>query len=182
MKQKAPGATPADIRSGLIASATPMNAAAPGTWDAQAGYGLIDAVKAISAVDVLRVAATDPANGSTVTVTPSGITVTFNKPVVFSSVSKNDVVFQSTPTGVTVILGTPQAIDDPKNPTQSALPVHLRLHDASHHNGQRHLHLHRNRFGRFHGRQGAGPSARSPSSSTTRPRRPSQTPRSSPAW
>ena len=71
-----------------------------------AGFGLINAVKAINAVDVLRVLSTDPANGSTVTVTPAAITVTFNKPVDFST-SRSTTSSSATPTGVTVILGTP---------------------------------------------------------------------------
>ena len=40
---------------------------------------------ALNAVDLLRVATTSPANGSTVTSAPSVIQVTFNKPVVFST-------------------------------------------------------------------------------------------------
>lgn len=122
MKQRAPQASPADIRSALISSTSPMNAQAAESWNPQAGFGLINAVQAVNAVDVLRVASTDPANGSTVTVTPAGITVTFNKPVVFSTVSKDDIVFQSTPTGVSVVLGAPQAIDDPTNPTKVLYP------------------------------------------------------------
>ena len=47
MLQRVPTATPAQIKAALIESAatTPMNASAPGTWNAQGGYGLINAVK-----------------------------------------------------------------------------------------------------------------------------------------
>ena len=34
----------------------------------------------------------------------------------------NDIVFQTTPTGVTVVLGTPSPIDDPKFPTKVLFP------------------------------------------------------------
>jgi hypothetical protein len=124
MLQKVPQLTATQIRQGLIASAaqTPMNGATPGTWNPQGGFGLVNAIRAINAVDVLRVVSTDPTNGETVTVTPSGITVTFNKPVDFSTVSKSDVVFQATPTNVQVVLGTPVAVDDPKFPTKVVFP------------------------------------------------------------
>ena len=124
MLQRVPSATPAQIKAALIESAatTPMNGAAPGTWNAQGGFGLINAVNAINAIDVLRVLSTDPANGSTVTVTPSAITVTFTKPVNFSTVSSSDLVFTATPAGVTVNVGTPVAVDNPKYPTVVAFP------------------------------------------------------------
>ncbi len=124
MLQKDPGLTSAEIRAGLIASAasTPMNGSAAGTWDQQGGYGLVNAVKAIAAIDLLRVSSTDPANGSTVTVTPSGITVTFNKPVVFSTVSSSDIQFTATPPGVSVKIGPPVAVDNPSDPTVVFFP------------------------------------------------------------
>ena len=122
MLQRQPQATSAQIREALVASTQPMNATPQGTWDPQAGFGLINAVRAINAVDLLRVAATDPANGSTVTVTPSAITVTFNKPVVFSSVTSGNLVFTSAPAGVSVQVGTPIALDDPQFPTRVAFP------------------------------------------------------------
>ncbi len=119
MLQKVPGLTSAEIRAGLVASAasTPMNGSTAGTWNDQGGYGLINAVKAINAVDLLRVASTDPTNGATLTVTPSAIQVTFNKPVVFSTISSSDIQFTATPAGVSVVLGTPIAVDNPTDPT-----------------------------------------------------------------
>ena len=120
MKQLVPSLTPAQIRTGLIASAssTPTNGATPGTWDAEGGYGLINAPKALSAVDVLRVSSTNPAAGTTVTTAPSFIQVTFNKPVVFSTLSAADLTFTTTPTGVTVVVGSP--IIDPSNTNTNA--------------------------------------------------------------
>src|SRR5271157_1579314 len=124
MLQRVPSATPGQIKAALIqsASSAPMNASATGTWNAQGGYGLVNAISAINAIDVLRVSSTNPANGETVTVTPSAIDVTFSKPVVFSTVTSSDLVFQATPPGVSVVVGTPQAIDNPTDPTIVAFP------------------------------------------------------------
>src|SRR5262249_28173979 len=109
MKQLVPSLTPSQIRSGLIAGAAthPMNGAAPGTWNPQGGYGLINAIDALNAVDLLRVQSTSPANGSTVTNAPSVIQVTFNKAVDFSTLSSKDLTFTSAPAGVTVNVGSP---------------------------------------------------------------------------
>ena len=89
---------------------------------------------------------------------PRGITVTFNKPIDFSTVSKKRHRLHRRPRRASPsILGTPSPIDDPKFPTKVALPLQLRLHDPADHHGQRHLHLHRHRGDRLQGRQGAGP-------------------------
>jgi hypothetical protein len=122
MLQKVPSLTPAQIRAGLIASTLPMNGTPAGTWDAEAGFGLINAISAINAVDLLRVVSTNPAAGSTVTITPSAITVTFNKPVNFSTVSAADLTFTAAPPGVTVSVGTPIAVDNPTDPTKISWP------------------------------------------------------------
>jgi hypothetical protein len=119
MLQKVPGLTPAQIRQGLIDSATAMNGAPPG-YDVRAGYGLINAINAINAVDLLRVSTTNPANGATVTNSPSVITVTFNKPVNFSTIlnaASPVLTFTSFPAGVTPVVGTPIAVDNPTDPT-----------------------------------------------------------------
>ncbi len=125
MKQLVPTLTPAQIRAGLIAGAAtqPMNGAAPGTWDPQGGYGLVNAIDALNAVDLLRVQSTSPANGSTVTNAPSVIQVTFNKPAVFSTLSASDLTFLSAPAGVTVNVGAPIAVDNPKDPTVVDFPI-----------------------------------------------------------
>ncbi len=124
MLQTVPSATPAQIKAALIESAAtnPMNGATAGTWNAQGGYGLINAISALNAVNVLQVTATSPANGTTVTVTPSAITVTFSKPVQFSTVSSSDIQFTSMPPGVSVVLGTPQTVDNATDPTIVAFP------------------------------------------------------------
>ncbi len=122
MLQKVPGLTPAQIKDGLITSATnqPMNGGAPGVWQADGGFGLINAIAAINAVDLLRVSSTNPANGAVVNVTPSAITVTFSKPVNFLTVlnaASPVLTFTSEPTGVTVQVGVPIAVDNPTDPT-----------------------------------------------------------------
>ncbi len=78
-----PGSTEEVILRALQASATPLNGAAPGTWDAQGGYGLADAVKALQYFGF-------PAGTPTVQLAPiasprttpvSSETITFNVPV-----------------------------------------------------------------------------------------------------
>jgi hypothetical protein len=124
MLQAIPQLTPAEIRQGLItgAESNALNGTAAGTWDQQGGFGFENAINAINAVDVLRVASTNPANGATVTSTPGAITVTFNKPVNFSTVSAADLTFTSAPLGVTVNVGTPIAVDNPTDPTIIQFP------------------------------------------------------------
>ncbi len=53
MLQEVPNLTPAEIRQGLIDGATPMNGTPAGTWNAQSGFGLVNAINAINAVDLL---------------------------------------------------------------------------------------------------------------------------------
>ena len=125
MLQLVPSATPAQIRASMItaADAHPMNGATPGTWNAQGGYGLINAIDALNAVDLLRVSSTNPANGATVTSAPSVIQVDFNKPVVFSTLSAADLTFTSAPAGVTVNVGAPIAVDNATDPTIVDFPI-----------------------------------------------------------
>ena len=125
MLQEVPTLTPAQIRQGLIAGAIPMNGTPAGTWNQQSGFGLVNAINAINAVNLLRVVATSPANGSTVTTTPSAITVTFNKAVNFSTISAADLVFSPNPTafGVTINVGTPIAVGNPLSPTSVQFPI-----------------------------------------------------------
>ena len=52
---------------GMIASAAtqPLNGSAAGTWNVQGGYGLVNAIKALNAVDQLRASeTTSPVNGT----------------------------------------------------------------------------------------------------------------------
>ena len=83
---------------------------------------MVNAVKALNATDVLRVTTTNPLSGATLTTAPSGITFTFNKPVVFSTVKAADLKFTTVPPGVTASVGTPIAVDNPAFPTIITFP------------------------------------------------------------
>jgi hypothetical protein len=50
LKQAVPTASPAQIESALETTAIPTNGAAAGTWNASGGYGLVDAEKAVTAL------------------------------------------------------------------------------------------------------------------------------------
>jgi hypothetical protein len=123
MKQRIPTITESQVIAGLKAGARPMNGTASGTWNAQSGFGLPDAVAALAAIDVLRVVTASPANGSTVTTAPNQIVITFNKPVDINTVSKANLAFQSVPSSLAnLLLGNPVGVDDPRFPTTVAFP------------------------------------------------------------
>ena len=69
----------------------------------------------------LTVTSITPGSGSTVSLTPNTLVVTFNKAVNLSTVSASDLKVTG-PTGVTVNLGNPIGLDDPNFPTQVAFP------------------------------------------------------------
>jgi hypothetical protein len=119
MEQLQPGSSKDAIESAMIASATPLNGATKGAWDPQGGYGLVNAVAALNAIDMLRVSSTVPANGQLVTTAPSFITVTFSKPVNTATLSAANLVFASAPTGVTVTDSNPIEI----SPTVFEFPI-----------------------------------------------------------
>ena len=48
-----------------------MNGQTQGTWLDLDGFGFVNSISAINAIELLRVSSTNPANGATVTVTPS---------------------------------------------------------------------------------------------------------------
>jgi hypothetical protein len=127
MLQKFPSLTPAQIKNAMIASTTPLNGATKGSWNAQGGYGEVNAVSAIESVNILSVSSTSPSFGQILTGTaaapvPSFITVTFNQPINFSTLTASDLVFTGTPAGVTATVGTPIAVNDPVNPTIVEFP------------------------------------------------------------
>uniref|UniRef100_UPI00301CE5A3 right-handed parallel beta-helix repeat-containing protein n=1 Tax=Paludisphaera sp. TaxID=2017432 RepID=UPI00301CE5A3 len=124
MMERVPDLTVSQVRAGLIASARGMNGAGTGNWNAQAGYGLINAVEAISAVDVLTVASTTPVN-QTLTSVPSYVEVTFSKAINFSTVVPQNLTFPGLPAGVTVTVGRPIAVDNPTTPTVVRFPISI---------------------------------------------------------
>lgn len=92
MRQLAPNASPADITKALMTSAlaTPLNPTvswAPklttsvGTWDPQGGYGLINAPRALAAIDQMRVITATPGQGAVMNALPTTIDVSYTFPV-----------------------------------------------------------------------------------------------------
>ena len=125
MLQKSPALTQPQIKAALITSAstTPINGSAPGAWNPQGGFGLVDAVQALNAVSQLQVLSTIPANGATVTVGVNAIIAIFSKAVDFSTITSKDLAFIGVPTSLTSITTqTPVALDDPLHPTKIAFP------------------------------------------------------------
>ena len=114
----------AQIKAGLITGTTPLNGTASGTWDIQGGYGFVNAVNALAAVNNLTIVSSTPATGSTVTQAPTEIIVTFSKPVNFSTISAADLTFHKpipgAVNGITAL--APVALDNPTAPTMVAFP------------------------------------------------------------
>ncbi len=126
MLQEVPSLTPAEIRAGLIASAadTPLNGSTAGTWDS-AGWLRLDQRGQGASTPWTCCGSPRPTRPTVrrSPSTPSAITVTFNKPVVFSTIAAGDLTFLSEPTGVTVNVGTPIAVDNPTDPTIVQFPI-----------------------------------------------------------
>ena len=128
MKQLNPTVTRGQILSAMQQTATPLDGQSPQTYNPQAGFGLVNAVKALTAVSLLQVTQTAPTTGVTLTTsTPSSLTVTFSKPIVFSQVKASDLQFTQTPAGVTVAVGTPILV----NPTTVQFPLILNTADPT---------------------------------------------------
>ncbi len=128
LKQKVPGLTEAQVRTGLETGTTPLNGATAGVYQMQGGFGLVNAVNAFNAVNTLNVSSTTPANGATVTQTPTQIVVTFSRPVNIATLVPADLAFLSVPSNLTqMIVGQPVGIDSATTPTQVAFPFHFTL-------------------------------------------------------
>ena len=107
MKQLNPLSTPAQVKAAMIGSGTPLNGAAQGAFDAQGGFGLVNAVSALNSISALMITATNPANASTLSIAPTAVDVTFNKAVNAASLSASDLLITRRPAGVTVKVGAP---------------------------------------------------------------------------
>jgi hypothetical protein len=125
MKQVNPSLSPAAIRSALITSGQtqPLNGSAPGTWDPKGGFGLVNATAALNAVNALRVLTATPTSGAATSLSPATVTLTFNRPVNFNTVSAADLTFTGLPAGVSIAVGAPIAVDNPQFPTVVAFPL-----------------------------------------------------------
>lgn len=106
MDQLAPNTPPAAIKQALITSTIPVNTTPKGQWDPHGGYGFVQATTALQAVDNLRVIASSPLPGSTVTTAPQYIIFTFNRDVDVTTLNASDLVYLA-PAGVTVHVGQP---------------------------------------------------------------------------
>ncbi len=107
MRQISPNVTQDAVLQAFIASAKPLNGSAAGTWNAQGGFGLPDALKSFQAVDRLRVQAVNVPNGSTQGALPTEISFVLNKNVNPATVQASDLQFTALPAGVTVqVTGT----------------------------------------------------------------------------
>lgn len=122
MKQLDPFATPALVAQGLVASATPLNGAAAGTWDPQGGYGEVNASAALAFVNQLRVTSILPGSGQLVGQAPAFLQVTFNQPVSFASITAADLAVKG-PSGTIVTVGNPIPIGSPTTPTIVDFPI-----------------------------------------------------------
>ena len=137
--EAAPPARPArPLRAALIQSAIPLNGTPKGTWDAQGGFGLVQAPAALHAVDNLRVISTDPGHGESLTVTAESLSQ------VQSQDDRPDHAERlgpasSSPTRSGVTITPASRVLDPTNLSRSCLPAHLQL--AAGDEGQRRLHL-----------------------------------------
>jgi len=124
LKQYTPSLTNEQIRQAMIAGARPMNGSPAGTWNAQAGYGLVDASAALSSIQNLTVVSTTPPNNAVVVQTPTQIVVTFSRPVLIGSLSAADLRFTGVPAGVSgLTVGNPVPLDNAATPTQVAFPI-----------------------------------------------------------
>ncbi|MEW4567156.1 S8 family serine peptidase [Tautonia sp. JC769] len=111
MKQLNPTSRPDDIRQALTTTATPVNGTPARAWDNRGGFGMVDAVRAMTAIDQLRVVASTPANVAVLASAPSFIEVEFSKAIDPSTVQASDLTFPTTPNGVTISVGTPVVVD-----------------------------------------------------------------------
>ena len=111
MKQLNPASGPDEIRDAMIISATPLNGAAAGEYNVRGGFGLVNAVGALTAVDQLRIVSSTPSDLATVGSAPSFVELNLSKPVDPASVQASDLTFSEFPAGVSVIVGTPTVID-----------------------------------------------------------------------
>ncbi|MEO6807637.1 MAG: Ig-like domain-containing protein, partial [Isosphaeraceae bacterium] len=106
MKQLSPNATTSDIRNAMISSAIPLNGQAQGTFNAQGGFGLVQAPAALAAVDTMRVVSTLPSAGQTVFTAPQYLFVSFSHPINPATLQASDLEVFSPP-GTFVTVGNP---------------------------------------------------------------------------
>ncbi len=124
MKQVNPFVTRDEILQNFIGSTTPLNFSAKGVWNPQGGFGLVNAVPALTLASQLRVTAIAPGGGAAVGVAPGAITVTFSKPVDLRTVTASDLLVFG-PNGATVTVGQPVGVDSATFPTIVSFPIQI---------------------------------------------------------
>ena len=122
MKQSNPTLTRDQILGNLIATATPLNGQAKGIWSSQAGYGLADALAALSYVATLKVVSIVPGGNSLVLNVPAYLDVTFNQAVQIGTLSAANLLVAG-PNGAKVVVGTPVGVDNPFLPSLVRFPI-----------------------------------------------------------
>ncbi len=123
MRQLSPGVSQADVLKAMQDSAVALNGTPKGTWDAQGGYGMPQAVSALSEVDRLRITATNPPNNATLSSGFKEFAIVFNKPIDVSTLQSSDLQFTQVPSGVS---GSPSSIfADPNNPTFAVFNLNI---------------------------------------------------------
>ena len=122
MKESNPTLTRSEIINNLITTTSSLDGIPAGTWSPQAGYGLVNAVAALSAVQTLKVLSIIPGGGQTTLGVPPYLTVTFNQSVRLSSIAAGSLLVAG-PNGATVTVGQPVGVDDPLNPSIVRFPI-----------------------------------------------------------
>ena len=122
MKQASPTITRNEILNDLITTTTSLNGIAAGTWSSSAGYGLVNAVAALKAAQVLKVTSITPGSSQTLTTVPQFLTVTSASRSTAATLSAADLRVTG-PNGSTVVVGAPIAVDSPTFPTIVNFPI-----------------------------------------------------------
>ena len=122
IKQLSPGITPAAVKADLETTAIALDNQVKGTYNVQAGFGLVNAPAALAAASVLAVATITPGGGAAVAFAPNSITVTFNKPVNIASVTAASLRVIGA-NGATVVVGQPVGVDSPTFPSVVRFPI-----------------------------------------------------------
>src|SRR5206468_1158390 len=125
MLQLNPSLTQGQVRSALAGSGQALNGSATGTWDPQGGFGLVNAQAALNAVNSLRVLSAAPVSGQSTTLSPSTVTLTFNRPVNIASLNPSELIFNALPPGVNLTVGNPMGLDNAQFPTVVAFPINV---------------------------------------------------------
>jgi hypothetical protein len=122
MKQSNPTLTRNQILANLDSTTTSLNGIPAGTWSPQAGYGLVNALAALSAVQSLSVLSIVPGSNQTVSSIPNYLTVTFNQSVDIRTLSAANLGIIGA-NGASVAVGQPVGVDSATFPSIVRFPI-----------------------------------------------------------